>query len=424
MAWLARLLNARITQGSLTIVNSDGSRDHFGNRASDWPCVTLRLHKKSTSRRIFLNPALGLGEAFMDGSASIDDDAIMELAEVFNRNYPWETRKTSGFAATAIGFAESLTRSFHQFNTFAHSRSNVAHHYDLSNDFYQLWLGEDMQYSCAYWPDAQSANGGEAHSNLSLDEAQRAKLAHIAAKLALQDDMRILDIGCGWGGLALYLNRVANVRVHGITLSEEQFAFAQQRAQQAGVAERVTFELVDYRHLAVREQQGFDRIVSVGMFEHVGAPQFKQFFEACANLMHRDGVMLLHTIGRMGAPGATDIFTRKYIFPGGYIPAMSETVKTSEKSKLIVTDVENLRLHYAITLRRWYQHVRACREEIITRHSASFYRMWLFYLAGATSAFENGGMCNFQYQFVRDRRTLPLARDWMAETEKRYMAMG
>jgi cyclopropane-fatty-acyl-phospholipid synthase len=210
--------------------------------------------------------------------------------------------------------------------------------------------------------------------------------------------------------------------VLGITLSEEQLKLAQERAEKAGVSDRVKFELIDYRDLAKREPQGFDRIVSVGMFEHVGVPQFDTFFRAVTNLMTDEGVMLLHTIGRMGSPGATDAFTRKYIFPGGYIPALSETVASSEKVKLIASDVENLRLHYAKTLREWDKRVRAIREDVIARYDEKFYRMWIFYLAGATAAFESGGMCNYQIQYIRGRHNVPITRDYMGQAEQAYLA--
>jgi cyclopropane-fatty-acyl-phospholipid synthase len=264
-----------------------------------------------------------------------------------------------------------------------------------------------MQYSCAYWP----------HEDMTLEEAQTAKLAHIAAKLALAPGQRVLDIGCGWGGMALFLARHADVTVHGITLSSEQLALARQRAERACVSDRVTFELVDYRDLAARGER-FDRIVSVGMFEHVGQPQFETFFRACANMLAEDGVMLLHTIGRLGGPGRTDAFTQKYVFPGGYIPALSETLAASEKCRLIATDVETLRLHYAKTLRAWYVRCMEHREAIIALFDERFFRMWTFYLSGATAAFESGGMCNYQIQYARNRHALPLTRDYIAETEQ------
>jgi cyclopropane-fatty-acyl-phospholipid synthase len=306
-------------------------------------------------------------------------------------------------------------RISHRLESVNHARSskaNVAHHYDIGNALYRLFLDtEHMQYSCAYWP----------RDDLTVEQAQEAKLAHIAAKLALQPGQRVLDIGCGWGGMAIYLARHAQVTVHGITLSEEQLALAKQLAQDAGVAERIVFELVDYRELAARGES-YDRIVSVGMFEHVGRPQFERFFRACANLLAPDGVMLLHTIGRMGGPGTTDAFTRKYIFPGGYIPALSEILAASEKVRLIASDIETLRLHYAKTLRAWYARCVEQREAIVAMFDARFYRMWTFYLAGATAAFESGGMCNYQIQYIRSRHSLPLTRDYLVEGEQALLA--
>ena len=374
--------------------------------------MTLRLQAPNAERRILLNPRLGLGETYMDGGVSVDDDDIMGLVELVRRNNPWEKGGEIGKRKPLKKFLGQLARPFRQMNGIASSRSNVVHHYDLSNDFYRLWLDADMQYSCAYWSEADD----------TLERAQLAKKAHIAAKLALQPGQKVLDIGCGWGGMAIYLNQVADVDVLGITLSEEQLKLARERAQAAGVAKRVKFELLDYRVLAKRAPGYFDRIVSVGMFEHVGVPQYETFFRACANLLKDDGVMLLHTIGRFGSPGATDAFTRKYIFPGGYIPALSETLAASEKMKLIASDVETLRLHYAMTLREWYTRVQLHRDAIIAQYDERFYRMWIFYLAGATAAFESGGMGNYQIQFVRNRRALPITRDYIGETEKQLLA--
>ena len=304
-----------------------------------------------------------------------------------------------------------MTTRIGSINRQRRSRANVKHHYDIGNDLYRLFLDADMQYSCAYWP----------RPDMTLEEAQVAKKAHIAAKLALAPGQRVLDIGCGWGGMAITLAQLEAVEVLGITLSEQQLALARRRAEAAGVADRAKVELIDYRDLAAREAGRFDRIVSVGMFEHVGAPNFETFFRAAANLMTADGVMLLHTIGRFGRPGSTDAFTRKYIFPGGYIPALSETLAASEKSRLIVTDVETLRVHYALTLRQWYARTLAHEGEITAMMGDRFFRMWCFYLAGATSAFESGGMGNYQIQFARSRHALPLTRDYMGEAELRYV---
>ncbi len=423
MNLIGKLLEGRIKQGSLTIVGKGGART-FGKPAPGWPEITLRIHDAGAERRILTNPRLGLGEAYMDGAVSVDGDDIMGLIELVRRNNPWEKGGEIGDSKLLKKLANRIARPLRQLNNLARSRANVAHHYDLSNDFYRLWLDEDMQYSCAYWPDAKLGEGGAAQSAMTLEEAQLAKKAHIAAKLALKPGQRVLDIGCGWGGMALYLHRVAGVEVLGITLSQEQLKLARERAEAAGVADQVRFELMDYRTLAGKAPGQFDRIVSVGMFEHVGVPQFDTFFRAAANLMKDDGVMLLHTIGRMGKPGATDAFTRKYIFPGGYIPAMSEALAASERAKLIATDIEALRLHYALTLRAWYARVQAKREAILAMMDERFYRMWTFYLAGATAAFESGGMCNHQYQFVRHRRAVPITRDYLAAAEQRLLEMG
>ncbi|MFC4292619.1 class I SAM-dependent methyltransferase [Sphingorhabdus arenilitoris] len=414
MALIERLLSGRITKGTLTIHRPDGSASTLGTSTPNWPDIHLRIIASNAERRILTNPSLGLGECYMDGSVSVDHDDIMGLVALVRGNNPWESGgklKPESPLKQAVSMA---LRPLRQLNNLANSRSNVAHHYDLSNDFYRQWLDSDMQYSCAYWPDGVD----------TLEQAQIAKKAHIAAKLHLRARQRVLDIGCGWGGMALYLNRVADVDVLGITLSSEQLKLAQERAEKSGVSDRVKFELIDYRDLAIREPQGFDRIVSVGMFEHVGVPQFDAFFRAVTNLMTDDGVMLLHTIGRMGSPSTTDAFTRKYIFPGGYIPALSETLAASEKVKLIHSDVENLRIHYAKTLREWYQRVQTIRAAVISQYDEKFYRMWLFYLAGATAAFESGGMCNYQIQYIRSRHNLPLTRDYMAEVEKEYLAKG
>ena len=424
MALLDRLLSGRIRNGTLTIVDPDGRRSAFGVSTPGWPDVVLNLQNRNASRRILLNPRLGLGEAFIDGSVTVDNDDIMGLVELVRRNNPWEKGGEIGDPQPLKRAVKKMLRPFQQLNSLANSKRNVAHHYDLSNDFYRLWLDEDMQYSCAYWPYAVTAGSGAAQSALSLDEAQLAKKAHIAAKLRLSPGQRVLDIGCGWGGMALYLSRVADVEVLGITLSEEQLKLARERAEAAGVSDKVQFELLDYRVLAAKAPGYFDRIISVGMFEHVGVPQYETFFRACANLLKDDGVMLLHTIGRMGKPGATDAFTRKYIFPGGYIPSLSETLAASEKVKLIASDIETWRVHYALTLRQWYRRAFDSRAAIEAMMDPSFYRMWIFYLAGATAAFESGGMCNHQYQFVRDRRALQLNRDYMTEAERLYLAMG
>ena len=405
---LNRYLDAIIERGTLEVTFADGSVSRFGSPAEDFPDVSIRLADKKVPRDIVLDPRLGAAEAFMDGRLVIEQGGIMELVELLRSNQPWDRGGTIGSPklvrriVNRIGFAREAV------NDRIRSQRNVSHHYDIGNDLYKLMLDpEHMQYSCAYWADGVD----------TLGEAQEAKLAHIASKLALADGQSVLDIGCGWGGMAIYLARHFDLKVHGITLSREQLELARERAAKAGVADRITFELVDYRELADRGSR-YDRIVSVGMFEHVGRPQFDTFFQTCANLLADDGVMLLHTIGRIGGPGMTDAFTRKYIFPGGYIPSLSETVAASEKYRLIASDTEMLRLHYARTLRAWYANCMKHREAIVGMYDERFFRMWTFYLAGATSSFENGGMCNYQIQYCRDRRVLPLTRDYMMRCEQ------
>ncbi|QUM72045.1 SAM-dependent methyltransferase [Sphingopyxis granuli] len=413
MSILRPFLTRVVRRGRLTVVMPDGREERFGEPEPGFPEVTVRFRNRRAMRRIIFDPRLGAGETFMDGELQIVEGDIMELIALLRMNTPWD-RGAKLKDKTVFGeWLEGVRTRFNSINRRRSARAHVHHHYDIGNDLYRLFLDDDMQYSCAYWP----------RPDMTLEQAQAAKKAHIAAKLALAPGQRVLDIGCGWGGMAITLAKLEQVEVLGITLSDEQLALARQRAEAAGVADRVRFELIDYRDLAAREPGRFDRIVSVGMFEHVGARNFETFFRACANLMTADGVMLLHTIGRFGGPGSTDAFTRKYIFPGGYIPALSETVAASEKSRLIATDVETLRLHYALTLRQWYARTVAHEAQIVAMMGERFFRMWTFYLAGATAAFESGSMGNYQIQFARSRRALPLTRDYMGEAEAQYGGM-
>ncbi len=410
-ALLDRVMGGIISKGVLTIVHVNGRQHSIGTPTPGFPEIRVRFADDKVARQLVLDPRLGAGEAFMDGRLIIEQGDIMQLAFLLRANKPFEQGGTLHRKGLFGRVVDRIAAARDSVNQQSSAKSNVAHHYDIGNALYQLMLDpEHMQYSCAYWPQ-ESGDGG-----MTLGEAQTAKLAHIAAKLALQPGQRVLDIGCGWGGMAIYLAQNFDVSVTGITLSEEQLELARTRAGEAGVGDDVRFELVDYRDLPARGIH-YDRIVSVGMFEHVGRPQFETFFRAAANLLTDDGVMLLHTIGRMGGPGSTDAFTRKYIFPGGYIPALSETLAASEKARLIATDTETLRLHYARTLRQWYAKCMAHQAEIEAMYDARFFRMWTFYLAGATSAFENGGMCNYQIQYSRNRHTLPITRDYLAENE-------
>lgn len=403
MALIDRFLEKFITRGTLSVTGAGRTPRTFGSPTPGWPDVAIRFADERVARDIALHPRLGAAEAYMDGRLQVENDDIMGLIALIRGGQPWEAGGTivdASVTSRAIGGARAR---LDRLNWTARSKRNVAHHYDLDDRLYSLFLDTDRQYSCAYYTNPVN----------SLEQAQADKKAHIAAKLALSPGQRVLDIGCGWGGMALYLHEKAGVDVLGITLSEEQLKVARERAAAAGVADRVKFELIDYRDVSGR----FDRIVSVGMFEHVGPPHYRRFFAKCRDLLSDDGVMLLHTIGRMGGPGTTDAFTSKYIFPGGYIPALSEIVGASEQCRLIASDVETLRLHYAYTLRAWYERTRAARADIERIYDARFYRMWLFYLAGAATAFEHGGLCNYQVQYIRDRRALPVTRDYIGSAE-------
>ena len=335
MTLFERFLSSAIKRGTLTIIDHRGTLSRFGIAEAGWPDVTVRFTDAKVPRDIALRPDLGAGEAYMDGRLVIERGEVIDLTSLFYRNNPWEQGGTIDATSPLRQAFRTAKGKFDRINWARKSKRNVAHHYDLDDRLYDLFLDADRQYSCAYWTDPAN----------TLEQAQADKLAHIAAKLALKPGQRVLDIGCGWGGLALYLNRVAGVEVLGVTLSEEQIKVANERAKAADVANKVKFELIDYR--AVTGQ--FDRIVSVGMFEHVGPASYETFFKKCCNLLTDDGVMVLHTIGRMGTPGVTDGWTAKWIFPGGYSPSLSEIIMASEKASLIATDVETLRLHYAYT---------------------------------------------------------------------------
>lgn len=408
---LRRFLSSGVKQGRLGVVFADGSAETFGESAEGFPEVVLRFTDGRVPRDIIMDPRLGAAEASMDGRLVIESGDVMDLVTLLRANNAWDKGGDLGPPSFTRRILNKASFAAERVNNRISSKKNVAHHYDIGNDFYALMLDpEHWQYSCAYWPDGVE----------TLEEAQTAKLAHIAAKLAIKPGNTVLDIGCGWGGMSIFLAKNYEVTVIGITLSEEQADLARQKVRDEGLADRVSIELVDYRDFAAAGRK-FDRIVSVGMFEHVGQPQFDAFFEACGNLLTDDGTMLLHTIGRMGSPGSTDAFTRKYIFPGGYIPALSETVTSSERFRLIATDVETLRLHYGKTLRCWYANCMANKDKMIAMYDERFFRMWTFYLAGAATVFEYGSMCNYQIQFARNRHALPITRGYIEAEEKRLL---
>ena len=404
MALIDVFLRRAIRRGDLTLIKPDGSQTRFGAPDPALKPVTFTIHASSVYRAILADPALGLAEAFMDGRVTIEQGDILDLLSLATANSRWEDG-ASHLAANRWRRIRGMFRHrFLRLNKALESKKNVAHHYDLSDRLYDLFLDADKQYSCAYYtsPDA------------SLEKAQADKKAHIVAKLCIQPGMRVLDIGCGWGGMALYIHAKTGAEVLGITLSEEQLKVAQRRAEEAGVADKVKFRLIDYRAL----DETFDRIVSVGMFEHVGVRNFRTYLAKCRDLLTPTGVMLLHTIGRADGPGFTDQFTDKYIFPGGYIPSLSEVLAANNHVRWFVSDVEVLRLHYAYTLRDWYARAVANRDAIVALYDERFFRMWTYYLAGAIVSFTNGPLVNFQIQFTRDRDALPLTRDYMVEGER------
>ena len=405
MSLIGKLLGTLVKKGRMTLITADGKRESFGPDADAKP-ITVRFTDRKLAFDIVRNPRLAFGEAYMDGRLIIEEGCILDLLELIVGANRWEFGG-KGRKLMSKGRMSEVAALFRR-NPAAKSQKNVAHHYDLSDDLYDLFLDPDRQYSCAYYTDPAN----------SLEQAQADKKAHIAAKLDLKPGQRVLDIGCGWGGMALYLNRVAGVDVLGITLSKEQLKVARERAEAAGVADQVKFELIDYRSLT----GSFDRIVSVGMFEHVGAAHYDEFFATCHKLLAQDGVMLLHTIGKLGSAGSPDPFTNKWIFPGYHLPSLSQMNAASEKVRLIASDTEMLRIHYAYTLRAWLERCAARKADIVAMYDERFYRMWEFYLAGGIVMFENGSACNFQVQYIRDRYALPITRDYMAEAEARYGA--
>lgn len=408
---LNQFLSRSVRRGRLGVVFADGSASTFGEAAAGYPDIVIRFADRRVPLDILRDPSLGAAEAFMDGRLIIEEGDIMGLVSLLRANNRWDNGSDIGPPSAFRRLLGNAGFAAERINTAITSKSNVTHHYDIGNELFALMLDDEhWQYSCAYWP----------RSDMTLGEAQEAKLAHIASKLNLKSGLTVLDIGCGWGGMAIYLAKHYRAQVTGITLSEEQATLARKKVEEAGVGDRVSIELVDYRAFAKAGRQ-FDRIVSVGMFEHVGQPQFEAFFEACAKLLSEDGTMLLHTIGRMGSIGKTDAFTRKYIFPGGYIPALSETVAASEKYRLIATDVEMWRLHYGRTIRCWYANCMQHRDAIVAMYDQRFFNMWTFYLAGAATVFEFGGMCNYQIQYTRTRNALPITRDYIAREEVRLL---
>ena len=389
-----------IRRGSLRVQTADGDLLEFGDGSGK--TVSARFTRRSALARLLLRPELRLGEAYMNGDLVLDEGNIAELLTILMSQ---ESFDPIPFLARPQAMLRYSRRRLDQYNHRRRARRNVAHHYDLDGRLYSLFLDGDRQYSCAYFE----------RPDMSLDDAQLAKKRHLAAKLLVEEGQRILDIGSGWGGLGLYLAEYCGAEVTGVTLSEEQFRLSRGRVAERGLADRVDFRLQDYRDLNER----FDRIVSVGMFEHVGVGHFGEFVRQCSRLLADDGVMVLHSIGRSEGPNATNPWIEKYIFPGGYIPALSEVLPEIERAGLLVADIEILRLHYAETLRHWRERFMARAEEARRLYDDRFVRMWEFYLAGSEMAFRHQGMMVFQIQLTKRIDSVPITREYIALEEAR-----
>jgi cyclopropane-fatty-acyl-phospholipid synthase len=389
------ILRRMVRHGRLTVRTPDGRVTAYGPGGP--PTAAVHVRDAATLRRLVLNPALALGEAYMDGGVVPEDGTIRDVLDVLLAN----TRTGPGHPVLRLrGWVARQLRWLQQRNPIAASRRRVAHHYDLNGRLYALFLDRDRQYSCAYF----------ARPDMTLEEAQAAKKRLIAAKLLLdRPGLTVLDIGCGWGGLALTLAREHGARVLGITLSAEQLQVARARAGEAGLGDRVSFALRDYRQVEGR----FDRVVSVGMFEHVGVPHHRRFFATVRDRLAEDGIALIHAIGRPEGPGSTNPWLRKYIFPGGYSPALSEVMAAVEPSGLFVTDIEILRLHYAETIRHWQQRFQGNRDAIASLYDERFCRMFEFYLAGVELAFRREGHFVWHLQLAHRQDAVPLTRDYL-----------
>jgi cyclopropane-fatty-acyl-phospholipid synthase len=398
------LLGRLIRHGMLHVTTVRGRTFTVGDGTGK--PVALRFTSTAAQLGIVFDPELRLGEAYMEGGFVIEQGSIADMLALAlaqdHGNMP-------GRWARPLWLARYLWRRLQQFNPPSRARRNAAHHYDLDGHLYSLFLDADRQYSCAYFEAG----------DLSLDDAQLAKKRHLAAKLKIEPECRVLDIGSGWGGLGLYLAEVCGGRVTGITLSEEQLAASRARADEQGLANKVEFRLQDYRNVKER----FDRIVSVGMFEHVGVVHYDAFFRKCADLIEDDGIILLHAIGRSEGPNVTSPFIARYIFPGGYIPALSEVLASVERAGLLTTDIEILRLHYAETLKAWRERFLVHREEVERLYDQRFLRMWEFYLASSEMSFRHSGLMVFQLQLAKREGVVPITRDYIAREEARLRAL-
>lgn len=410
--WLLdQMLKRIVRKGGFVVTDYDGKEYRYGDGSGD--PIRIHLTNSKAANHIGRHPQVGAGEAYMWGWLVVEPphdirDVVLFITAAGKGQKQGNFRPKS----RARKLADKAAALVDRYNDRKAARANAEHTYNLTRRLYELFLDEDRQYTMAYYRD----------TSISLEQAQLDKKAHIAAKLHMQSGktsgMKVLDIGCGWGGLALYLHKHYDVDVLGVALAPDQIEFCRERAQAAGVADRVKFELMDYRDV----EGQFDRITSVGLLEHVGTPQYPDFYQHTFKLLKPDGVMFSHCCGRAKSPGTTDGWTRKYIFPGGYIPALSELVVESEKAGWQIMDVEAMRFHYSHTLEEWYRRTQMHKDEIVALYDEQFYRMWEFYLCGAEQAFRNGNMVNWQIQYVKRRDAIPMTRDYMVEESARLRA--
>jgi cyclopropane-fatty-acyl-phospholipid synthase len=395
---LRYFLTQFVRRGAMNVTTASGSTFTCGDGTGQ--PVSVRFLTRDAERRVLLDPELGLGEVYMDGTFVVENASIAEALAIL-----MDQPEILPRWAKLQWCWRYLVRRAQQFNPRSRSKNNVAHHYDLDGRLYSLFLDADKQYSCAYYetPDA------------TLDEAQLAKKRHVAAKLLIERGSRVLDIGSGWGGLGLYLAEMTGAHVTGVTLSTEQLQVANARAAESGLARSAKFFLEDYRDIT----GPFDRIVSVGMFEHVGVDFYETYFRRCAELLTDDGVMLLHSIGRSEGPDVTNPWIAKYIFPGGYIPALSEVIPAIERAGFLLCDIEILRLHYAETLKAWRERFMARRDEAVQLYDERFARMWEFYLAASEMSFRKQNLMNFQILLSKRQGVVPMTRDFIARDETR-----
>ncbi len=407
MRLLSGLLKRFVEKGRLTVVDTAGLRHVFGS-GEDGPSVTVRMADEAVARKIFFNPELAFPEAYMDGQIAFEDGStVYDLLMLFSVN-----RKALGGhpVQQALRAAWRSVRRWQQQNSVAQASRNIRHHYDIKPDFYQLWLDPTMNYSCAYYT----------HPDNSLEQAQQDKMRHLAAKLRLQPGMTIAEVGSGWGGLACYLAKNFGVTVRSVSLSPEQIAVAKQRAIDEGVADRVEFLVQDYRHM----EGTYDRVVSIAMMEAIGISNFDNYFQKLKALMKPGGFGLVHAIGRMSPPGTTAPFIRKYIFPGGYVPAMSELFASLERTGTWVADCEILRLHYYWTIKAWRENFAAVREQAVAMYDERFARMWEFYLISVELGFLHGSNMIYQILISEKRDDVPVLRDFIVDDERAIAARG